>query len=77
MVRLRFIGKSHRQILASLMIFKTGFQRWIPCEQACILNNKISGSKLVTVPDTGHLVIEENPAALVKEIRHFFASDEV
>lgn len=47
---------------------------WIPCEQAYLLQSKIADSELVTVPETGHLVIEENPAALVKEIRAFFSN---
>lgn len=46
--------------------------QWIPCEQAYLLQSKIEGSKLVTVPSTGHLVIEENPVMLAKEIRDFF-----
>ncbi|MBJ7539083.1 alpha/beta fold hydrolase [Marinomonas transparens] len=45
---------------------------WIPCEQAHVLQSKIEGSKLVTVPNAGHLVIEENPTVLVTEIRRFF-----
>lgn len=46
--------------------------QWIPCEQAYQLQNKIEGAKLVTIPNTGHLVIEENPKALVAEIQKFF-----
>jgi pimeloyl-ACP methyl ester carboxylesterase len=46
--------------------------QWIPREQAYTLQRKINGSKLVTIPKTGHLVIEENPAALAAEIRLFF-----
>jgi len=46
--------------------------RWIPCEQAYLLQSKIKGSKLVTVPNSGHLVIEEEPVVLTKEIRAFF-----
>lgn len=46
---------------------------WIPCEQAYALQREIRGSKLITVPNTGHLVIEENPTALATEIRKFFA----
>lgn len=45
--------------------------QWIPCEQAYQLQDKIAGAKLVTVPDTGHLVIEEAPERLAKEIRAF------
>lgn len=48
--------------------------QWIPVEQAHVLHSKIKGSKLVTVAESGHLVIEEKPEALVKEIREFFES---
>lgn len=46
---------------------------WIPIEQAYILHSKIKNSKIITVPDTGHLVIEENPSKLIKEILKFFS----
>lgn len=45
--------------------------QWIPVEQAHVLHSKIKDSKLVTIPESGHLVIEENPERLVKEIRAF------
>lgn len=45
---------------------------WIPVEQAHVLNSKIKGSKLITVPDSGHLVIEEQPEILAREIGLFF-----
>lgn len=47
---------------------------WIPCTQAYELQQRIPGAKLVTIADTGHLVIEEKPEALVQEIRMFFAN---
>ena len=46
---------------------------WIPCEQAYTLHSKIADSELVIIPETGHLVIEENPEALAKEIIVFFS----
>ncbi|CCN72765.1 alpha/beta fold hydrolase [Vibrio nigripulchritudo] len=46
--------------------------QWIPCDQAYTLQSKIPGAKLVTVPEAGHLVIEENPSALAKAILEFF-----
>ena len=46
--------------------------QWIPVEQAHLLHRKIEGSKLVTIPESGHLVIEEKPEVLVNEIRAFF-----
>jgi pimeloyl-ACP methyl ester carboxylesterase len=48
--------------------------KWIPCSQAFELQKKIKGSKLITIPDTGHLVIEEKPKVLVQEIRKFIES---
>jgi pimeloyl-ACP methyl ester carboxylesterase len=60
------------EINAPTLILWGEEDQWIPCEQAYLLQSKIKGSKLVTVPDSGHLVIEENPAALAAEIRLFF-----
>lgn len=48
--------------------------QWIPCEQAYLLQRKISGSKLVTIPESGHLVIEEKPDVLADEIEGFFVA---
>ena len=45
--------------------------KWIPVEQAHSLHKKIPNSKLVTVPQAGHLVIEERPEILVREIKDF------
>jgi pimeloyl-ACP methyl ester carboxylesterase len=45
---------------------------WIPPEKGRLLNRMIPGSILVEVPDAGHLVIEERPDALVREIKTFF-----
>ncbi|GAB4195496.1 MAG: alpha/beta hydrolase [Wenzhouxiangellaceae bacterium] len=61
-------------VSAPVLILWGEEDQWIPCEQAYSLKNKIEGSKLVTVPNTGHLVIEENPSLLVTEIRKFFES---
>lgn len=44
---------------------------WIPVPQAYKLNSKIKTSKLVTIPNTGHLVIEEDPDSLYNEIINF------
>jgi pimeloyl-ACP methyl ester carboxylesterase len=45
--------------------------KWIPVEQAHSLHQLIPNSKLVTVPQAGHLVIEERPEILVREIKDF------
>lgn len=47
---------------------------WIPCTQAFELQKKIANAKLVTIEGAGHLVIEEKPQRLVKEIHQFFSS---
>ncbi|GGK68148.1 alpha/beta fold hydrolase [Amphritea balenae] len=62
------------EINAPVLILWGEEDQWIPCEQAYLLQSKIPGSKLVTVPDSGHLVIEEEPATLAAEIRAFFES---
>ena len=43
----------------------------LPVEQAHSLHQLIPNSKLVTVPQAGHLVIEERPEILVREIKDF------
>jgi pimeloyl-ACP methyl ester carboxylesterase len=45
--------------------------KWIPVEQAHSLHQLIPNSKLVTVPQAGHLVIEERPEILIREIKDF------
>lgn len=47
--------------------------QWIPVEQAHLLHSKIKTSKLVTIPEAGHLVIEEKPDQVATEILAFFA----
>jgi pimeloyl-ACP methyl ester carboxylesterase len=47
--------------------------QWIPSEQSYLLNSKIKGSKVVTVPNSGHLIIEEKPLELVTEILRFLS----
>jgi pimeloyl-ACP methyl ester carboxylesterase len=45
--------------------------QWISLEQAYLLKGKIKGSKVVPIPNSGHLVIEEEPSLLIKEILNF------
>lgn len=59
-------------ISAPVLILWGEEDQWIPCEQAYFLQSKIEGSKLVTVPGSGHLLIEEAPSVLAAEIRTFF-----
>ena len=46
---------------------------WIPVDKGRALNRMIPGSGLVEIPESGHLVIEERPDALVREIESFLA----
>ncbi len=62
------------EVNAPVLILWGEEDQWIPCEQAYLLQTKIEGSKLATVPDTGHLVIEEAPTVLSAEIRAFLES---
>lgn len=47
---------------------------WIPIEKGYALASMIPHSKLVAIPASGHLVIEEKPDALLREIASFFRS---
>lgn len=44
---------------------------WIPLEQGEALHNMVPGSDLRVIDDAGHLVIEEKPDELLKEILDF------
>lgn len=44
---------------------------WIPLERGEALHGMIVGSIFRVIPDAGHLVIEEKPDQLIKEIRQF------
>lgn len=44
---------------------------WIPVERGKILHSLIPGSIFQAIPKAGHLVIEEKPDQLVREIRQF------
>ncbi|WP_434360941.1 alpha/beta hydrolase [Parasalinivibrio latis] len=44
---------------------------WIPLDKAHELHSLIPGSNLKVIDGTGHLVIEEKPDALLREIRPF------
>ena len=45
--------------------------KWIPVEQAHSLHQLIPNSKFVTVPQAGHLVIDDGSEILVREIKEF------
>ena len=44
---------------------------WIPVDRGRELHRLIPGSRFETIPDAGHLVIEEKPEALVRHMREF------
>ena len=47
---------------------------FIPLERGRRLQEQIPGSTLQEISDAGHLVIEERPQALLREIRAFLAA---
>ena len=60
------------EVRAPVLILWGEEDQWIPCRQAYELHKRIENSKIVTIPDSGHLVIEEKPEVLVQEILKFF-----
>jgi len=60
------------EVRSPMLILWGAEDKWIPCEQAYMLHRKIKDSKVVTIPDSGHLVIEERPDILLEEIRSYF-----
>lgn len=46
---------------------------WVPRAKGHHLHGLIPESRLVEVPEAGHLVIEEQPDTLIREIRNFLA----
>ncbi|QDF29118.1 alpha/beta fold hydrolase [Halarcobacter anaerophilus] len=63
------------EIRAPLLILWGQEDKWIPCSQAYELQKKIKKAQLITIPDAGHLIIEEKPQILVQEIKKFFESE--
>ena len=49
---------------------------WIPVEKGLELHQLIPGSSFHTIPDAGHLVIEEQPEQLLMLIAPFLSSEE-
>jgi len=68
------LGDRFDEMRAPLLILWGEEDTWIPCSQAVELQKRVDGAKLVTIPDSGHLVIEERPDELVQEILKFFQS---
>lgn len=47
---------------------------WIPVDRAYTLHGLLPDSRLRLVPEAGHLVVEERPEALLREMRPFLAA---
>ena len=58
-------------ITAPVLILWGAEDEWIPIDRAQILQRSIPGSQLKVIPDAGHLVIEEKPQQLIREILKF------
>ena len=65
------------RISRPLMILWGTEDMWIPVERGQLLHQMIHGSFFYEIPDAGHLVIEEQPAMLLKKIRPFLANEKI
>jgi pimeloyl-ACP methyl ester carboxylesterase len=59
------------QIDRPVLILWGSEDAWIPRERGDLLHKLIPGSLLFTIPEAGHLVIEEQPDRLIQRIRPF------
>ena len=50
---------------------------WIPLERGEVLHDMIAGSLLHVIPDSGHLVIEEQPDQLIEKISPFLLNEDI
>jgi len=50
-----------------------GGHTWIPVEKARQLAGKLQKATVEIIPEAGHLVIEEKPDALLKQMRVWLA----
>lgn len=67
----------YTQITRPLMILWGTEDTWIPVERGKLLHSMIPGSSFYEIPDAGHLVIEEQPALLLKKIRAFLTNEKI
>lgn len=68
------VQKLYRTIQSPTLILWGEEDVWIPIDRGRELHRLIPTSRFRSIPDAGHLVIEERPTALSNEIRAFFAS---
>jgi len=64
----------YANVRAPVLILWGEKDTWIPMERARELHQLIPGSRLRTIADAGHLVIEERPLELLHEIRQFLGT---
>jgi len=67
----------YSQITKPLMILWGAEDTWIPIERGRMLHELIPGSLFYEIPNSGHLVIEEQSALLMKKIRPFLVNDDI
>jgi pimeloyl-ACP methyl ester carboxylesterase len=68
------VQQLYGNITAPVLILWGAEDAWIPVDRAQILRRSIPGSQFKTIPDSGHLVIEEQPEQLIQEILKFLNS---
>jgi len=64
----------YESITSPVLIVWGAEDKWIPVDRAHHLHRSIPGSQLKIIPDSGHLVIEEQPGQVIQEIMTFFNS---
>jgi pimeloyl-ACP methyl ester carboxylesterase len=65
------VESNYSQISQPVLILWGIEDTWIPVDRGKLLHEMIPGSLLHTIPDAGHLVIEEHPELLVEQILPF------
>lgn len=65
----------YAQITSPTLILWGSEDTWIPMERGEALHDMIPGSTFRVIPDAGHLVIEEKPDQLIREIRSFLKNE--
>jgi pimeloyl-ACP methyl ester carboxylesterase len=65
----------YAQITSPTLILWGSEDTWIPLERGEALHDMIPGSTFHVIPDAGHLVIEEKPDQLIREIRSFLKNE--
>ena len=65
----------YSHISKPVMILWGNEDAWIPVERGRLLHEMIPGSYFFEIPDTGHLVIEEQPDLLIEKIIPFLSNE--